>query len=164
MGIFIDDELKWCEHIEYVCSKIKQYIGIFYKIRSKLSSLCLKSLHYAAVYPHIQYGVELYANTSVTHLRDLSVLNNKALRILQFKPNTCTVNELYDTFNTLQIKDLHEFKLLVLMHKYFYNLASLPPVFQNYFKANALVHTHNTRSQSNIHTGCAKKNNPPDEC
>jgi len=151
LGIFIDDELKWCEHIKHVYNKIKQYVVMFYKIRQKLSPVCLKNLYFATVYPHIQYGIELYANTNITFLCNLSVQNNKILRILQFKTSTCAVRELYDTFSTLQIGDLHEFKLLILMHKYFHDSVSLPSAFQNYFTMNTLIHSHNTRTHDNIH-------------
>jgi len=36
------------------------------------------------------YGVELYANTGITHLSKLITLNNKILQILQNKAYKCT--------------------------------------------------------------------------
>jgi hypothetical protein len=31
LGVFIDDNLKWDDHIEHVYKKIVKYVGIFYK-------------------------------------------------------------------------------------------------------------------------------------
>jgi len=44
-----------------------KYVGIFYKIRSKLPLSILRNIYFAVVYPHIVYGIEIYANTSSIH-------------------------------------------------------------------------------------------------
>ena len=149
--MYIDEDLKWSEHIKYVYNDIKKYHETFYKVRNKLPITCLKNLYYATVYPHIQYSIELYSNTNKTYLHDLVILNNKMLRILQFMPNTCHISDLFERFNTLQIEDLHKFKLLILIHKYFYGRELLPIAFQKYLNTNVLIHEHNTRTQINIH-------------
>jgi len=41
-----------------------KYVGMFYKMRSKLPLSILRNIHFAFVYPHILYGIEIYANTS----------------------------------------------------------------------------------------------------
>jgi len=41
----------------------------------------LKSIYFAFVHPHLLYGIEIYANTSSTHLNKLETLNNKRLHI-----------------------------------------------------------------------------------
>ena len=51
-----------------------------------LQQQCLKTLYFAFVYPHLLHGIEVYANTGITHLTKLITLNNKILRILQNKP------------------------------------------------------------------------------
>ena len=48
-------------------SKLMKYVGIFYKIRSKLPLSILRNIYFAVVYPHIVYGIEIYANTSSIH-------------------------------------------------------------------------------------------------
>jgi hypothetical protein len=151
LGIFIDEDLKWTEHIKHVCNSIKKYTGIFYKIRYKLPQTCLKNLYFATVYPLIQYGIELYANTNKTHLNDLLILNNKMLRILQFQSNTSSVRELYHVYNSLQIEYLHEYKLLIFMHRFFNERQSLPEIFQDYFALNSTIHNHNTRAYCSLH-------------
>ena len=85
LGVFIDDHLSWSDHISYVYKKIVKFTGIFYKIRNKMPNDCLKNVYYALVYPHLLYGIELYANTNKCNLDKLIILNNKILRILQRK-------------------------------------------------------------------------------
>ena len=52
IGLIIDDELNWRLHT-----------SIFYKLREILPNCILKNIYYAFVYPHILYGIEIYANT-----------------------------------------------------------------------------------------------------
>ena len=58
-------------------------LAYFIKIRSKLPLSILRNIFFAFVYPHILYGIEIYANTSSIHFKKLITLNNKLLRILQ---------------------------------------------------------------------------------
>ena len=71
LGLTIDENLKFSDHIKLVHDKIIKYVGIFYKIRHKLPYQYLKGLYFATVYPHILYGVEIYANTHKSYLSDL---------------------------------------------------------------------------------------------
>jgi len=63
---------------------------------------------FAFAYPHILYGIEMYANTGITHLNKikLAILNNKILQILQKKTYTVPVRELYNNYYTLPIPEL----------------------------------------------------------
>jgi len=69
LGLHIDDNLNWKYHIEHIYKKnLLRFVGIFYKIKNKLPSMILKLIYFAFVYPHLLYGIELYANTSSSHL------------------------------------------------------------------------------------------------
>lgn len=151
LGILIDQSLTWKEHIACLSTKLKKLCGIFYKIRQKLPYFCLKSLYFAFVYSTVMYGVEVYANTKESYLHDLIMVNNKLLRILQFENRYCPVKILYDAYYTLPIPKLHEFKLLILVHKFITSNSQLPLVFRNYFELNSTFHTYNTRSSNDLH-------------
>jgi hypothetical protein len=123
----------------------------FYKLCKKLPSSVLQTIYYAFVHPHILYGVELYANTHYVYLDKLIKLNSKILRILQCKPLSTPVVELYSAYNTLPIVELHTMQLLILTHKYLFHRSTLPEVFSEYFTINANIHSYNTRIKENIH-------------
>ena len=76
-----------------------KYTSIFYKLRDKLPDQMLREIYYAFIHLHVLYGVEIYANTKPTCLDKLIKLNNKLLRILQCKPITTPIHELYKTYN-----------------------------------------------------------------
>jgi hypothetical protein len=114
LGVTVDEELKWKNHIDIVYGKLMKCVDILYKLRNKLPSVMLQTIYYAFVHPNILYGIEIYANTHFTYLEQLVKLNNKILRILQFKSLSTPIAELYLTYNTLQIVELHKIQLLTL--------------------------------------------------
>jgi len=65
LGILIDSDLKWRQHIDYVYSKLVKFISIFYKIRIKLAPEILRMIYFAFVHSYLLYGIEVYGNTIV---------------------------------------------------------------------------------------------------
>jgi len=65
LGLYIDEQLTWKDHLNSIYLNLVKYTGIFYKIRAKIPSKKLKDLYYATVYPLIIYGIEVYANTNI---------------------------------------------------------------------------------------------------
>jgi len=63
LGLIIDDELKWSEHINTINSYLLKYLGIFYKLRNRVRASVMKNVYYAFVHSHMLYGIELCANT-----------------------------------------------------------------------------------------------------
>ena len=83
LGVFIDEDLTWQDHIHYIINKLMKFCSIFYKLRSILPKPIFKKLFFALVHPHLVYSIEIYANMFQKYLDPLMKLNNKILRILQ---------------------------------------------------------------------------------
>jgi len=158
LGIFRDDTLTWSHHINNVYSKLMTYVGIFYKIRSRLPVSILRNIYFAFVYPHILYGIEIYANTNSIHFFKMITLNNKLLRILQNKSYKFPVKDLYHNFDTSAIPELYIHQLLILVHKLLHHKHLLPTAFANYFTINSAVHLHNTRLRENLYLDSVSTN------
>jgi len=158
LGVFVDEKLLWDVHINYIYNKLVKFSSIFYKTRHLLPLACLKKLYFAFVFPHILFGIEVYANTNKVRLEKLSKLNNKLIRILLNKKLSTPVLELYKLMNVLPIKQLHEMQLLQFVHKCMYHKGLLPDIFHNYFAYMHSVHCHNTRSNCDLFLSRAKSN------
>jgi len=122
LGVIIDSELQWIEHIEYIYKKkLIKYSSMFYMLRNKLHSSCLRSIYYAFVHPHILYGIEIYANTCSTHLMPLNILDNKLFRTLQNCRLQTPVAQLYWEYQILPVNQLFILQILTLEHTFFYH-------------------------------------------
>jgi hypothetical protein len=101
LGVLIDSELTWKEHIDHLYRKLLKFSGVFYRLRHILPYEVLKMIYFAFAYPQVLYGIEVYANACKSYLKKLAVLNNKLLRIVQNRHIKTRVANLYKTFNTL---------------------------------------------------------------
>ena len=62
-------------------------------------------------------------------LSKLEILNNKILPILQNKSICTPVIELYKSYDTLSLSQLHDYQILLFVHKLLHHADKLPPVF-----------------------------------
>ena len=69
-------------------------------------------LYFAFVYPHLMYGIEIYANCHQKELKKLNVVNSKIIHVLLNKNIPTPVNELYVEFDVLPIPLLFEKQIL----------------------------------------------------
>ena len=151
LGIFIDEKLTWQVQIQYIINKLLKFCCIFSKLREIILSQILKTLYFSLVHPHLIYCIEIYANTYAKYLDPLVKLNNKLLRILQNRKLNFSVKQLYTSYNTLPVPQLHNFTIITLLHKYKFSNKLLPLPFQNYFTENYQIHKHNTRQVNLFH-------------
>ena len=85
LGLIFDPELNFSKHIESLITKLKQKIGIFYKIiSSKLGSVtsALISIYKGWIRPTAETASILYASASTNLLDKLEVQQAKALRAI----------------------------------------------------------------------------------
>jgi len=151
LGIYIDENLTWKTHIEDLCQSLRKYVGIFYQLSLKLPQKILKMLYFALIYSRILYAIEIYANTYITYLHDLMMINNRILRIIQHKSIHTSTVDLYKQFNTLSIDKLFQFQILLHAHAINFHPDTMPSIFLNISKRNNEIHTHNTRASQDFH-------------
>ena len=151
LGLVIDDKLDWISHIQDLCTLLRKYIGIFYKLSLKLPAKILNMLYFSLIYPRLLYGIEVYANTYLCHLHNLIVLNNRILRIIQHKSLMASTISLYSSLNTLPVDKLFKYQILLHAHNIFFGSKLLPSFFHSNNFFNSDVHTHFTRSTDDFH-------------
>ena len=107
-------------------------------------------LYFAFVYAHLLYGIEIYSNTCKNHISKLEILN-KILRILQNKSIRTPVIELYKSYDTRSLSRLHDYQILLFVHKLLHHADKLPPVFNSYIAQNRSIYQYNTRGKLNLY-------------
>ena len=116
------------------------------------------SVYFAFAHSSISYALEVYAAANFCYLNKLIILNNKLLRIIQFKRKFYRVKQLYENFNILPINLFHNYKLLLLAHKWYYRRYALPDCFINFFVLLSSVFNYSARNSYNFYvTRCRSK-------
>ena len=62
LGVNIDDNLTWCNHVNYIVGKICYTIGILSKLRSFVPLRILTNLYNALILPHLSYCNIVWGN------------------------------------------------------------------------------------------------------
>ena len=92
LGVYINENLSWKTHINYICKKIAKSVGIIYQSRYLLSSATKLSLYYTLIYPYLTYCNIVWSSTYVTnlnriHLTKTSCTSSDKLRLsCPFRP------------------------------------------------------------------------------
>ena len=71
LGILIDSNLSWKFHIDYVCQKVSETIGIIAKLRQFVPRHVLLTLYRSLTLPYISYGICAWGHAAETHLHKL---------------------------------------------------------------------------------------------
>ena len=144
LGIIIDCNLNWSEHVETVKTKLQKALGILYKTRHFLNEKSLYLIFNSLFMSHVRYGLLCYGRTNKQNLNDINVLMNKALRCIHHKKYDESVRKIRLEKKLLNVKSMFFHELGLFMFKFKNNM--LPSNFNNYFKSIKNVHKYNTRS------------------
>ena len=80
LGLIIDSNLDYKQHINMLECKVGRVIGILYKLKNTFPQIILKQLYFALIHPLLLYGIITWESTFSTHLHRLQILQNKAVR------------------------------------------------------------------------------------
>lgn len=146
MGLLIDDELSFKQHVDLVKQRIRPVIPVMWRVGKYLPDSSKKSLYFSLVFSHINYMIPIYGNCVTYKINELQVLQNRCIKsILNVRPLTPT-SYLY-SYSVLPIKTLHISQCLILIHRMLNG-------FMNHnfvFTTNAEVHGRINRRANHIH-------------
>lgn len=80
LGLIIDDELNWKEHISKVCSKMASLSGILCKLKHFIPRTILMKIYYALGHSHLNYLVGVWGCASKTLIKQVQTLQNRCLK------------------------------------------------------------------------------------
>ena len=82
LGVKIDKNLSFMQHIQYIKGKIARGLGILYKCRLFFNSQTMLTLYYSFVYPYYNYCLPVWGSTYDSYLEPLIKLQKRAIRLI----------------------------------------------------------------------------------
>ena len=116
------------------------------KLKHFLLTPALLMLYYSIVYPYILYGIIIWGSTYTSHLNNLQLIQNKAVRAICSLNWREQVTPCFHRLEILKIKDVAKMEIAKFVHKSVNH--SLPMYFQFYFHKVSMTHKRCTRSSS----------------
>ena len=117
LGVFIDKNLHWKQHIDIVSSKTRKIIGILRKSRDALKKQCLKQLYSWFIHNNVNYANTAWASTSKSKLKRLYHCQKHAARVIYNKDRYTHASPLLNDMNILDVFQLNVFSILCFMYK-----------------------------------------------
>ena len=111
-------------------------------------------MYYSYFYSRLQYGIELYGHSDKGLMKELQVLQNKALKVLHNKDFLTPTKALHKELKVILVKDIQHQNILKFVWKQ--RNGDTPEAFTSYFTENNNIHGHNTRQAKNLHPIKAK--------
>ena len=136
LGVFVDDELKFHSHIQYICNKVSKSIGIIFRIRSLIPKSLLRNIYFSIVQPYFLYCLPVFASTYHIHLDPLVKLQKRAIRAISMAGFLDHTESLFRQCKILKLED--QFK---------YSLACYLYHNQNILVEFSRTHSHFTRNR-----------------
>ena len=82
LGLIIDDNLKWDDHIQYICSKVGRNIGLIEHIKHCIPKRSSILLYKSLVEPYFRYGNTVWGLCNSILIDKLQTLQNRIARIV----------------------------------------------------------------------------------
>ena len=100
-------------------------------------------MYYSFVYPYLDYCLEVWGKATESIVSKIFRLQKRAVRIISNKAWRAHTDPLFDELKILPLHKIYIYKIGTLMFKYRRDL--LPTIFDNVFRMNSQIHSHNTR-------------------
>ena len=79
LGILIDSQLTFAQHISSVVKKVSRVTGLMYRIRNCVTNQTMKMIYYSLIYSYLLYGLPIWGNADDVHITPLYTLQKKAI-------------------------------------------------------------------------------------
>lgn len=147
LGITIDSHLNWKQQITKVKGKVKSSIYIINRIKNFIPKHSLLTLYQTLIQPHLEYGLILWGGANVSLLKELFILQKKAIRIINKTHYYEHTSPLFRNNKILKLTDLYEYNIAKFMFRY--DQGILPSSLNRIFTTNKTHHQYNTRNRNN---------------
>ena len=156
LGVLMDKNLTWKQHIEHVLSKISKTVGMIAKIRHFVPKHTLINIYNSLILPYLSYGLVIWGQACKTNWDCLLKLQKRALRFIHFAKKQDHAIPLFVNSKILPINCLYYEHVVNLMHNIRNKRA--PEHILNLFRETSDIHSYRTRSSTSQNFYIEKSN------
>ncbi|KAJ8915342.1 hypothetical protein NQ315_008228 [Exocentrus adspersus] len=84
LGIYIDESLRWCDHIDHLCKKLNNANYAISNLKNSMPVNAVLNVYYGMVYSHLSYNVLLFGNSTDA---ERVLITQKRITCLYIKEN-----------------------------------------------------------------------------
>lgn len=142
LGLTLDTNLDWSEHVDKLTKKLSSACGMMYKLRTKLDKSNKLLLYQSLAESHLRYLNIVWAWKSSESLKTLSVVQNKLLK------NVFGLQLRFPTRCLYKIKEgILPVRAMNIYQRSMYVYKALKDPAPGMIIANIIQHSHDTRNR-----------------
>ena len=151
LGVIINENLAWNNHILGIKAKMSRYVGILYKLKKLIPITARKNIFHSFVQSHLNYCCLVWGLGPKASIEPLFSEQKKAMRALRpgFNSNyfkdgltPCHTKPFFTEYNILTVHSIIFANVLIFMHKYRYFSKTLPPLVSDIISSDAPKYDH----------------------
>ena len=145
LGVIIDENLTWKNHISLIENKISKNVGVLYKASKLLNASCLKNIYFALIHSYINYANLIWGSSFKTGLNNILLKQKQAARIIFRKDRLSHSRPLMKNIKALNVYQINILQVSSFMYQVKHN--NVPKIFNSNF--SAVEHPYSTRFSLN---------------
>ena len=146
LGVTIDENLTWSEHIDRLCKNIASGIGAIKRTRTLFPHRTLQLIFNSLLHPHFDYCSTVWGNCGKTLATKLQKLHKRAARVLTFSGYDTSADNLFKDLGWKNMELQRQIGEAVMVYK---SLNGLAP---DYLSSRLVDRSSVT--QSEFRSGC----------
>ena len=143
LGVMVDCNLNFKDHIDYICKKVKQKLAFLCKLRQNLTNQQMIFLFNAYILPHLQYCSTVWGSRSRHNDSKLTKIFNRGARLVNNSTWDTPMEEVLYDLGLINIMQRLSRCDAIMVYKCLNNEA--PPYLCNKFLSFTQEHSHKTR-------------------
>ena len=117
LGVILDENINWKDHINMIENKISKNIGLLYKAKPFLDQSCLKYIYYSFIHSYLNYANIAWCSTNKTKIKKLFSKQKHAIRLLSNAHRLSHSRPLFNNLKILNVYQINIYHLLIFMYK-----------------------------------------------
>ena len=113
LGVCIDHQITWKDHITYISNKLSKNIAIINTAGHVLDTKALYCLYNAILKPHFIYCIEVWENTYENNINPVFIPQKKVMRIVCHARSLDHTSKIFCQLDILKIYELIDFNTCI---------------------------------------------------
>ena len=145
LGITLQSNLSWHNHITNITNKLNKYCSILYLTRNSLTKSSMKSIYNSIIYSQLTYCNVIWGKMKKIHLHKLEVAQKRVIRTIMYRSKYAHTLLDFISLKILKIKEINIYFSSLFVYKSIHSL-SYPIAYFTF----ANQHNYNLRNTYNL--------------
>ena len=117
LGVVLDVNLKFKDHVLNVTKKISKFIPLIYRIRKYLNKPLLMQLYFGLIYPNLIYCITVWGASNKNVINPLQISQNKLVRAICGADRMDSARPLFNSLRIFNVKEVYNYMVCNYIYK-----------------------------------------------